>query len=254
MLLPCFQLERLGLQALSKIAKHPSLEDPKAGHRQLQTWYRLAANFPAYVTTLVNVSVPAIVASSVKRLHHRVFERATVVTLNGDLVESNGRHPSFLNILKSIGPQMVAVELLLRQGISMQAALKLIQPVQTTESTALHTKDGINRRPLNVASLPTRLDWRLDETDIKYKYDEASIPMIPIWDVLTHPSTKTWPEHLDKMAVLMMMRGMIRVKAPLYHILIIFDPLDLQQLSAALEYLNLRIPMKLYFLPIATEC
>lgn len=240
------QLERLGLQAVSEIAGHRVPGDPfLSGQRQFEAWYRLAANFPAEVTRLSMAQVPTAVASAVRRLHNRVFERSNVLTINGGTIESSGRQPSFFGILKCIGPQIVALELLSREGIPLDDCLQFIHPTPETP-----INDIVPRVALNLASLPTRLDWRIENPENINQH----VPLIPIWDVMTDSSTSHWPERMDKMSLLMMMRGMMNVKAPLYHILVIFDPFDISQLSAALEYLQVKAPMRLYFLPVATQC
>lgn len=242
-----FQIELLGLQAVTAISGS-RVDTNHSTEEKLITLYKLSSNFPQEAVRLSKIRILPAVSAAVKKLHTKVHPRASVVTLNNHVVV--GQTPSLFTLLQAVGPHLLGVELLMRESFSVKDALRWLQEPYHDDQQVSYADSALSTF-LHWNSFPARLDWRFS-TGVHSLEKQGTVP--PIWDVTSHPAAAHWPEDIDRLHLFMSFRGLLKVKAPLHHILVIFDPLNLTQVEAARTFLQLDVPMRLYALPVASEC
>lgn len=245
------EVKLLGLQATAEIARHRSANDRndyKFAYRQLQVWSDLSSNFPSFAKKLSKSDVPSAIPAAVDELRlSNAWQRFSALSFNGYSLGGGGpRKEDLFGVLKLIGPQLVAIEAYMREGIALESALQLIRPIRFVEAN----KEKTEGSRFDLDKLPARLDW-IGMTLAHDNKDRWNV-LVPIWNVLNHPITRSWARTPGNM-LQTLTQEIMRVRLPLFHILVVFDPLNVDQLGSALGYL-LELPMKLFFLPVASHC
>lgn len=238
------EIEMLGAQAVMAVTRSRTADSKTgSGEEQLAALYKLSANFPQEAVKLSQISVAPAVTAALQRLHTKVHPRTSAVTLNDQLVL--GQSPSLFSLLQAVAPHIISIELLAREGVTIEDALWWLTPQKERSNGDNPWSPSLQRK-----TLPARLDWRFNSK----KPDESHAVLSPVWDVMSHPVSANWPSDIERLYIIMAFRGLLKIKAPLHHIVIVIDPLDIAQVEAAMSFLELEVPMRLYVLPVASKC
>ncbi|CAJ1418387.1 unnamed protein product [Effrenium voratum] len=122
--------------------------------------------------------------------------------------------------MQTLHPFFVGVERLVRLGVSETVACEILKEVKGSGKTA------------------QRLDWR-----------SAALPA-PVYSVTKDRDTSRWSSSLR--SLFFGFGGLSPVRLPLYNIVFVFDPAEVEELKTAVQLLNqMPLPAKMHFVMVA---
>lgn len=188
----------------------------KSSKTPLLTLMRLSQNFPAQVVGLSKRSVSKSLRRKSDELRQFMRDGAEVFSMNGRLVRPDHSELSLFPLMQTLHPFFVGVERLVRLGISERVACEILKEVKGS------------------GKAPQRLDWR-----------SKALPP-PVYQVLKDKDTQRWSSSLR--SLFFGFGGLSPVRLPLYNLVFVFDPAEVEDLGSALALLKqMPLPANLHF-------
>jgi len=194
----------------------------KSSKTPLLTLMRLSQNFPAQVVGLSKRSVSRSLRTKGEELRQMLRDGAEVFSMNGRLVRPDHSELSLFPLMQTLHPFFVGVERLVRLGISERVACEILKEVKGSGKT------------------PQRLDWR-----------SKTLPP-PVYQVAKDKETQRWSTSLR--SLFFGFGGLSPVRLPLYKIVFVFDPAEVEDLTAAVSFLQqMPLPANVHFVMTASR-
>jgi len=197
-ILKAWEIKDIGLQATAKI---------KASPTPLLALMQLSQNFPAHVVGLSRSSVPDALRTESDQLRRIMRHGTEVFSLNGRLVRPDHADLSLFPLIQTLHPFFLGVERLVRIGVSEAVACDILKEIKGSGRAA------------------SRLDWRSPHL------------AAPIYAVLKDKETQQWGESLRSL-LFGFPGGLSPVRMPLYKIVFVFDPAEVEDLNFAASLLG----------------
>eukprot|EP00930_Biecheleria_cincta_P072251 TRINITY_DN5967_c0_g1_i2.p1 TRINITY_DN5967_c0_g1~~TRINITY_DN5967_c0_g1_i2.p1 ORF type:complete len:1690 (-),score=292.49 TRINITY_DN5967_c0_g1_i2:441-5483(-) len=197
-ILKAWEIKDIGLQATAKI---------KASPNPLLALMQLSQNFPSHVVGLSRSSIPDALRTQSDQLRRIMRHGTEVFSLNGRLVRPDHSDLSLFPLMQTLHPFFLGVERLARIGVSEAVACDILKEIKGSGQGA------------------SRLDWRSPHL------------AMPIYAVLKDKETQRWGANLRSL-LFGFPGGLSPVRLPLYKIIFVFDPAEVEDLNFAASLLG----------------
>eukprot|EP00914_Ancora_sagittata_P025138 GHVO01050077.1.p1 GENE.GHVO01050077.1~~GHVO01050077.1.p1 ORF type:complete len:340 (+),score=66.22 GHVO01050077.1:450-1469(+) len=242
MILQPWQLEKLGIQAVTEIARSDT---------PFETLLKISADFPEMAVRLSDTRIPSGITAAVRALHSRANAGSGLISVNGNTIPPQNMLTFFPFLKNVISPVVNACELLMRSQIPMDVASEAIQHLNEPPTNAISIPNRLDVMP-SLSLYRMLLDFTAPRKSIEGWRKDIQYIFTPLYDVLTHPPARAWmPMH----HYVMYGRGSGQgndIPAVRYHlatILIIYDPSSPAHHNALISTVEAEGPVKVYGMP-----
>lgn len=188
----------------------------KAASNPLLTLMRISQDFPAHVVRLSKTVVPESLRKGHHMLRRMMRNSEEVFSVNNRLVQPDHSDLSVFPMMKTLHPFFVGVERMTRIGLN-----------ETTACEMLKESSG--------SASPQRLDWR------------SNVLPRSVYLVTKDKKSQRWGASLQNL-MYVFPGSLAPVRLPIYKLVFVFDPADVDDLKQALSLLkSMPMPMSVHF-------